>query len=313
MFSTRYAKFAWAVMVWNVLTALWGAFVRATGSGAGCGNHWPLCNGDVLPRTPQADTLVEFSHRITSGIALIGVLVLLVWAFRAFPKGHPVRWGAVGSAFFIITESLLGASLVIFGWVTNNDSAGRAVVVSIHLVNTFLLIASLAVTAWWASGQRPVVLPRYRWVIWGMRVGLLGLLVVGITGAITALGDTLFPAASLAEGLRQDMDPSRHFLIELRVWHPVISVLVGVYVAWLARLVSSINVSQQITRVARVLIVLVGIQLLMGFVNVLLLAPVWMQVVHLLLADGVWLSAVFLAASIAAVPVPRFEVSEKQG
>lgn len=307
MFSSRYAKFAWVVMVWNVLTALWGAFVRATGSGAGCGNHWPLCNGDVVPLSPRVDTMVEFSHRITSGIALIGVLILLIWAFRAFPKGHPVRWGAVGSAFFILTESLVGASLVIFGWVTNNDSAGRAIVVSIHLINTFLLVASLAVTAWWASGQRPVSLPRQGWLVWALRAGLLAVLVVGISGAITALGDTLFPAASVAEGLRQDMDPSRHFLIQLRVWHPLLSILTGAFMFWLARRLYDLALSPQITRVARILMIAVAVQLAAGFVNVLLLAPVWMQLLHLLLADIVWLSAVFLAASVAAVPVPRFE------
>ncbi|MFZ2489242.1 MAG: COX15/CtaA family protein, partial [Anaerolineae bacterium] len=229
MSSSRYTKLAWAVMIWNVLTALWGAFVRATGSGAGCGNHWPLCNGAVVPRAERVDTLVEFSHRITSGIALIGVLILLIWAFRSFPKGHAVRWGTVVSAFFIISESLLGAALVIFGWVTDDDSAGRAIVVSIHLVNTFMLIASLAVTAWWASNQRPIALHTQRWLVWALRAGLFGVLVIGVTGAITALGDTLFPASSVAEGLRQDMDPSMHFLIRLRVWHPLLSVLTGAF------------------------------------------------------------------------------------
>lgn len=312
MSSSRYAKLAWAVMIWNVLTALWGAFVRATGSGAGCGNHWPLCNGDVVPRAERVDTLVEFSHRITSGIALIGVLVLLIWAFRAFPKAHPVRWGAVVSAFFIISESLLGAALVIFGWVTDNDSAGRAIVVSIHLVNTFLLIASLAVTAWWASNQRPVALRTQRWLVWALRAGLLGVLVIGVTGAVTALGDTLFPAKSVAEGLRQDMDPSMHFLIRLRVWHPLLSVLTGAFLLFVARALRSQEITPQVKRLSEILTVAVIIQLLAGFVNVFLLAPVWMQLIHLLLADIVWLALIFLSASVAAVPVPRFEVAAQR-
>ena len=107
---TRFAKFAWFVLIWNVITALWGAFVRATGSGAGCGSHWPLCNGQVVPQAEQVATLVEFSHRIMSGLAMIGVLVLLIWAFRAYPKRHPVRFGAVASAVFIILEALVGAA-----------------------------------------------------------------------------------------------------------------------------------------------------------------------------------------------------------
>jgi protoheme IX farnesyltransferase len=304
---SRFAKFAWAVLVWNVIVVLWGAFVRATGSGAGCGNHWPLCNGDVVPVAPQIETLVEFSHRMTSGVALIGVLILLIWAFRAFPKGHPVRYGAVVSAFFIITESLVGAGLVIFGWVADDTSAERALVVSIHLFNTFLLVASLAVTAWWASNQRPITLQGRGWLVWALRAGLLGVLVIGISGAITALGDTLFPAASLAEGLRQDMDPSQHFLVQLRIWHPLLSILVGVYLLFLTRTLHSQETSPTVGKLSRLLAMFIVVQLAAGFVNVLLLAPVWMQIVHLLLADLVWISLVLISASVAAVPVPKFE------
>lgn len=306
---SRFAKFAWAVLIWNVIVVLWGAFVRATGSGAGCGNHWPLCNGAVVPLEPQIETLIELSHRLTSGVALIGVLILLIWAFRSFPKGHPVRWGAVASAFFIITESLVGAGLVIFGWVADDTSAERALVVSIHLFNTFLLLASLAVTAWWASGQRPIALQSRGWIVWALRAGLLGVLLIGISGAITALGDTLFPAASLAEGLRQDMDPSQHFLIQLRIYHPLLSILVGVYLLVLTRVLRSQETDLTVLKLSRLLAIVIVVQLAAGFVNVLLLAPVWMQIVHLLLADLVWISLVLLSASVAAVPVPRFQPS----
>lgn len=306
---SRFAKFAWAVLIWNVIVVLWGAFVRATGSGAGCGNHWPLCNGEVVPRAQQVETLVEFTHRLMSGAALIGVLIMIIWAFRAFPKSHPVRWGAAASAFFILSESLVGAGLVIFGWVADDTSVERALVVSIHLFNTFLLLASLAVTAWWASDKRPVALRGRGWIVWGLRAGLLGVLAIGIMGAITALGDTLFPAPSLAEGLRQDMDPSQHFLIQLRIWHPLLSILVGVYLLFLTRVLRSQETDVTVNKLSRVLTVLIVVQLGAGFVNVLLLAPVWMQIVHLLLADLVWLSLVLLSASVAAVPVPKFEIS----
>lgn len=304
---SRFAKFAWAVLAWNVLVVLWGAFVRATGSGAGCGNHWPLCNGTVVPIAPQIETLIELSHRLTSGVALIGVLVLLIWAFRAYPRRHPVRYGAVVSAVFILTESLVGAGLVIFGWVAEDTSAERALVVAIHLFNTFLLLASLAVTAWWASEQRPMALTSRGWIVWALRAGLLGVLVIGISGAITALGDTLFPASSLAEGLRQDMDPSQHFLIQLRIYHPLLSILVGVYLLVVTRILRSQETNPTVDRLGQILSIVIVVQLAAGFVNVLLLAPVWMQIVHLLLADLVWLSLVLLSASVAAVPVPRFE------
>jgi protoheme IX farnesyltransferase len=304
---SRFAKFAWAVLIWNVIVVLWGAFVRATGSGAGCGNHWPLCNGEVVPRAPQVETLIELSHRLTSGVALIGVLILLIWAFRGFPKRHPVRYGAVVSAVFIITESLVGAALVIFGWVADDTSAERALVVSIHLFNTFLLLASLAVTAWWASGKRPITLKSGGWIVWGLRAGLLGMLVIGITGAITALGDTLFPVASTGGGLRQSVEPGQHFLVQLRVWHPLLSILVGVYLLFLTRVLRGQETDPTVNKLGRLLAILIVVQLAAGFVNILLNVPVWMQIVHLLLADLVWISLVLLSASVAAVPVPKFE------
>ena len=309
---TRFAKFAWFVLIWNVITALWGAFVRATGSGAGCGSHWPLCNGQVVPQAEQVATLVEFSHRIMSGLAMIGVLVLLVWAFRAYPKGHPVRFGAVASAVFIILEALVGAALVLFGWVVDDASKERALVVSIHLTNTFLLLASLAVVAWWASNKRPIALYAHKWLVWGLRVGLLLVLLIGVSGAITALGDTLFPVSSVAEGLQQDFDKTASFLVRLRLWHPVLSILTGVYLLFLARLINSEHADPTVTRLSRLLAIFVVVQLAAGFVNVMLLAPVWMQVIHLLLADLVWLSLVLLSASVAAVPVPKFDVAAQQ-
>ena len=309
---TRFAKFAWFVLIWNVITALWGAFVRATGSGAGCGSHWPLCNGQVVPQAEQVATLVEFSHRIMSGIAMIGVLVLLIWAFRAYPKGHPVRFGAVASAVFIILEALVGAALVLFGWVVDDASKERALVVSIHLVNTFLLLASLAVVAWWASNKRPIALQAHRWLVWGLRAGLLLVLLIGVSGAITALGDTLFPVNSVAEGLQQDFDKSASFLVRLRFWHPILSILTGVYLLFLTRLLNAEHADPTVTRLSRLVAIFVIAQLAVGFVNVMLLAPVWMQVVHLLMADLVWLSLVLLSASVAAVPVPKFEMAAQQ-
>ncbi len=52
MSQAWFSRYAWGVLLWNVLVALWGAYVRATGSGAGCGSHWPTCNGEILPRAP---------------------------------------------------------------------------------------------------------------------------------------------------------------------------------------------------------------------------------------------------------------------
>jgi len=147
------AGFAWIVVAFNVAVAIGGAFVRATGSGAGCGNHWPLCNGQVVIGTPSMATVIEFVHRSMTGIDAAMVLGLLAWTFRAFPKRHAARLGAVLSTVFMFSEALIGATLVKFGLVVHDASPARAAVLSLHLVNTLTFLACLTLTAWWAGGH----------------------------------------------------------------------------------------------------------------------------------------------------------------
>lgn len=301
MVNNRFAKFTWGVLIYNLGVILWGALVRATGSGAGCGSHWPLCDGVVMPREPQVETLIELTHRLTSGVALILVAVMLVWALRSFPQNHPVRLGAKLSMFLIITEALLGAGLVLFEWVADDASLGRVISMPVHLVNTFLLLAALTLTAWWASGGEPVRLRGQGLLSWGFGIGFFGMMLVGASGAITALGDTLFPAGSLAEIGRFNYDATAHFLKSLRVWHPIVSILVGFYLAFLAGMMGFLRANRQIKRFALSLVVLFCIQLIAGLVNLILLAPVWMQLIHLLLADLIWIALVLLAAATLAV------------
>jgi heme A synthase len=223
---------------------------------------------------------------------------MLVWALRAYPKAHPVRLGAWLSMVFILTEALVGAGLVLFKWVAQDASTGRAISMAVHLVNTFLLLASLALTAWWASGGKALQLKGKGVALWGLILALLGVLILGVSGALNALGDTLFPAASLAEGIQQDFSPTAHFLIRLRLLHPTFAIMVGVYVILFSSLVSSGSPDVTTRRLSRGLILLVLLQLGAGLLNVALLAPVWMQITHLFLADAVWIILVFLAASI---------------
>lgn len=301
---SRFARYAWLVLGVNILVILWGAYVRASGSGAGCGSHWPLCNGVVIPRPEQIETVVEFVHRLTSGAALLLVLGQFVWARRLFVKSEPARLGANLSLVFIITEALVGAGLVLFGWTADDRSAGRAVSIVVHLVNTFLLLGSLALTAWWASGGARLVALRRDRLGWLLLVGLLGVTVIGASGALTALGDTLFPPGSLAAGLRQDFSSTAHYLERLRVLHPLLAVAISLYLLALAYFYDFGGRSPAAARLARLLMALVGMQLFAGLVNVLLLAPVWMQLVHLLLADAVWITLVLLAAAGLAQAAP---------
>jgi heme A synthase len=308
---SRFAKYAWGVLAYNLLVILWGVYVRASGSGAGCGSHWPLCNGEVIPQSPQVQTMIEFTHRLMSGLSLILVVGLVVWAFRSYPKGHPARLGASLSMFFIITEALVGAGLVLFSWVGQNASIGRVISMSVHLVNTFFLLASLSLTAWWSSGGERLRLRGQGLALWALGLGFLGVMLLGVTGSITALGDTLFPASSLAAGLQQDFSSTSHFIIRLRVWHPLIAISVGLYLIFVSLLLAMFRPSPRMKRFTLLLSGFFVLQLAAGLINLVLLAPVWMQLLHLLLADSVWIALVLLAANTFAASQTGYQLQDE--
>ncbi len=285
------------MLAYNLIVMMWGAFVRATGSGAGCGDHWPTCNGTVVPRDPSIATMIEFSHRFTSAMAGVLAIVLVIWAFRAYKKGHRVRKAAVVTLILMIIEGGIGASLVKLQLVAENASMGRALGLGLHLMNTFLLLGAISLTAWWAS-TRPggVSYAATKFTGW-LRVGLIGMLILGASGAVTALGDTLFPSGSLAEGLKADFSPTSHLLIRLRIWHPTLAIAVGGFLAVLSGLLIASKVHPQTKLIAKLLIGAVLFQIAWGFLNVLALAPVWMQLVHLLTSDILWILVVLLFVS----------------
>jgi heme A synthase len=300
----RFVRYVWFVLAYNLFVILWGAVVRATGSGAGCGSHWPLCNGEVVPQAPQVETMIEFTHRLTSGLAGILVIGMVVWAVRIFPRGHMARRGAWLSLIFIIIEGLLGAGLVLLELVGDNASVARATAMGIHLVNTLILIGFIGLTGWWGAGGQPLRLRNQGWTGWLLLGGVLGMMVIGATGAIAALGNTLFPSSSLQAGLVQDFDPTAHFLIRLRIWHPIISILLGVYLIAAANLISRWRPSSATRTAAAALLLLFFLQLGVGTINLVLKAPIALSLIHLMLADIVWLALVFLGAAALAVDAP---------
>jgi heme A synthase len=292
----RFAAYAWFVLAFSLAVIVWGALVRATRSGAGCGENWPLCNGQVVPSAPVLSTIIEFTHRVTSGPVLgVFILVLAIAAFRVFPAGHVVRRTASLGVLFTVTEALIGAALVRLGHVADNSSGWRGVTLSIHLTNTLVLLAALALTAWFATHaapQRPVK----AWS--GLALAIAGVLLLSVTGAIAALGDTLFATSSLAEGFRRDFAPGAPFFVRLRIVHPVLAVAVGAWlVAMAGRTILSSETSATAKRLGRGLIALTLAQIAIGAANLLLLAPLWIQLLHLLVADLVWISVVLLSVA----------------
>lgn len=287
------ARFAWCVLGYFILVVLWGALVRATNSGGGCGAHWPLCNGYVNPlHHPRLATIIEFAHRQSTTVATCLMLVLAVWTFRATLKGHRARKAALWSVFFLGTEALLGAALVLRGWVEQNASTGRVIAQAIHFTNTLLLMAALTLTAAFLGERRNE--PRARSSKVAAWTAVLATIVMGATGALAALADTLFPSPSVMAGLAEDFARNPPVLVRMRWLHPAAALVGSCCVVWMV--VQRVRARQRWDRLSLVVTSLLALQFVLGVADVLLLAPAWMQLLHLLGADLYWVALVKLAA-----------------
>src|SRR5271169_2739931 len=307
-------RFAWAVLAYNVAVVLWGAAVRATGSGAGCGDHWPLCNGTVIQHAPRVDTIIEFTHRLTSGLSLISVLALLVWTFKTTVKGHLARAAAAASVGFTLVEAILGALLVKLGLTAQSQSPLRAPYLALHLTNTLLLLAALTLTAHFLSRAHGYTRNTIRMVApMGAAAGVLIVLVVGVTGSLAALGDTLFPATSIGAALAQDFSATSGWLVRWRWTHPTIAFFASIFLIWLLVRAARRSAHWDNRRLSALVLILLAAQYLLGVLDVVLLAPVWLQVAHLLGADVLWAALVVLAARVTLEPVAQGTGIRDQG
>ncbi|MDR3723090.1 MAG: COX15/CtaA family protein [Terracidiphilus sp.] len=305
--SPHLLRYSWAVLAYFIAVILWGTLVRATGAGAGCGNHWPLCNGTVLQHTASVNTLVEFTHRITSGLSLLAVLGLMLWTWTATERGHLARAASVAAVAFTVMEAILGALLVALGLTAQSLSPLRPWFLALHLTNTLLLLAVLALTAHLLSRKTGYCRKTVRLVApWGALLGILVVMAVGVTGSLAALGDTLFPASSLAGALSQDfaqdLTSPAGWLVRWRWTHPVIAVIASAFLVWL--LLRAVRGEGKKTHrgLSALVVALLASVYLLGLLDAALLAPVWAQVAHLLAADSLWVALVVLTAQLTLKP-----------
>lgn len=302
--SLALRRFAWAVLAYFIAVILWGSLVRATGSGAGCGDHWPLCNGTVVQHSPRLDTLIEFTHRVTSGISFFSAVGLLIWTFLGTARGHLARTVAVATVVFTLIEAILGALLVKLGLTAHSLSPLRAPYLALHLTNTLLLLAALTLTAHFLSRREGVTRDTVRVVApIGALAGALVLLVVGVTGSLAALGDTLFPATSLGAALAHDFSATSNWLVRWRWTHPTVAFFASIFLIWLLVRASRHTVHWDNRGLSALVLILLAAQYILGILDVVLLAPTWLQVVHLLGADVLWAALVVLTARVALEPI----------
>ena len=298
--SRAFTRFAWATYAYLLAVILFGAWVRITGSGAGCGSHWPTCHGELIPRSPSIQTMIEYTHRLTSGACGLLALALVAWAVKAFGARSRVALASWAVLFFVIVEGAIGAGLVLAELVADDASEARAIVISLHLVNTLTLVGASALAAWWSRDSSQAggssSLDR-RWVL----AVLFGLVLTSMSGAITALGDTLFPVklvegVPLVDRLREDLSATQHFLVRLRILHPVIACALALGAGWVA--LSARDVTTGLVRnIATAALAFTILQVALGFTNIALGAPGWMQLLHLLAAQLLWTCFLLLLVS----------------
>jgi cytochrome c oxidase assembly protein subunit 15 len=304
--SPALRRFAWGVLAYFIAVILWGSLVRATGSGAGCGDHWPLCNGTVMQHSPRVDTMIEFTHRITSGLSFFSAVGLLVWTFLGTARGHLARAASIAAVAFTLVEAILGALLVKLGLTAQSQSPLRAPYLALHLTNTLLLLATLTLAAHLLDRKYGYTRETIRLTApIGAVATIFGVLVVGVTGSLAALGDTLFPATSFGAALAQDFSATSGWLLRWRWTHPALALLASVFLIWLLLRAGKRTAHWDNRGLSALVLILLAVQYVLGLMDVVLLAPTWLQIVHLLGADVLWAALVVLTARVTLEPIKQ--------
>lgn len=269
------------MVVYTLIIILWGAWVRISGSGDGCGDHWPLCHGAAIPLGSPVKTWIEVSHRYSTALFGVLILVQIVWVIRKGSEGSAAQKWVGLTLLFTVTEALIGRSLVKEGLVTDSESLLRLVVMPLHLLNTSALIFSQVMCA--ESIKFHFRLPTKLHGL-GARVGLMlaGIIVLLLTsGAIAALGAHLLPAESIAVGLQQDFQSQSHLAVKLRLLHPIAGLIIPTFVAGYFFSAGRRSTNKEINNITYQLSVLTLCMMLIGIATLMSLSPVWLKLLHL--------------------------------
>ena len=283
-------SYAKAGLLLSIASILAGAFVRATGSGDGCGATWPTCKGKIIPALSDTSELIEFSHRSVSGILLVVTLIIFSKT-RKFQKGSLVRTVTNYLTFFVIFEALIGAVIVIFEWVGLNSSLPRIIAVPIHLVNTFGLLGSYAILYKILQDDLQNIKNMFNKNF--LLISSLFLL-SGATGSITALADVLFPSASFVEGFLADFDRTSEVLTRLRILHPIISSTLSIVLY-----VYATGIRKKYNVGVKPLQILILIAVFLGVINVLSNIVLPLSILHLAIADFLWISYIYVSIDLS--------------
>lgn len=258
-------KFLLVFWIYTLIVIFWGAWVRISHSGDGCGDHWPLCQAEFIPDLTQKKTFIEYFHRLMTGA--YGIIVLLIFLKLRKHTRNLVRKLNTWLLVLMITEALIGALLVKLSLVTVNDSYMRLLFMILHQFNSFMLtgVTYLLFKA---------INPEFKFE---PSKKLLLFLTVSVSGAIAALSVTLFPSISLLQGIIDDFSHDSHIFIKLRVVHPFLaSTIMTGFMIWLFM--------KNQTRFALEIL----FAMFIGVITLITLSPVALKIAHLGLAHVLW-------------------------
>jgi heme o synthase len=302
--NSSFANYAWVVLAYNFLVVAWGVFLRASNFGDGCGTNWPFCGGEKNPAKGSLATLVESSHRLSTMLVGVLVIIMLVWSIRKFERGHLARrasWVVLGLTLF---EGFIGRHLVVRELVTSNDTVERALWMCLHVTSTFGLLGAIAIAALSASHIRPLQFKKQGVAGWLLATGFIGTILLGVSGAISAFGHQVRPDV---HGLSDRLKPAAFWASKLAVAHPVGSASIGLFLLLMVGLVQHLRPDPFVRNAGKLVIGLLGVQMLVGLINIFYKAPIGLQMVHLVMADANWVSLVVLAVAALGVGIEPVE------
>ncbi len=278
-------RFSWVLVLYTVVVIAWGAWVRISGSGDGCGDHWPLCRGEVVPVSAPVKTWIEVSHRYSTALYGLLVCILVGLTQKRFEGKHPARVWAVATLLFTVTEALIGRELVALKLVNQSTDSLRLIVMPLHLINTSLLLLSTVMAA---ESIRFGDLPRSQVPPPLKRAGLLAafsILLIVTSGAVAALGSHLAPSQSLITGFMKDWASDSLLAVRLRFLHPVLALALGLLLLHFAQRVEQHCGTSRARVWLRRFQITVAAALAIGVCTLLSLAPPWLKLLHLTVAN----------------------------
>jgi heme A synthase len=307
--DSRIPILAWSMLWLTVAVVVGGALVRATDSGAGCGESWPICGGQIIPEIGNYHTAIEVSHRLMTGLLGFVLIAVFVLVRRHYDKSHRLRRAVFVAGILLIIESLLGASLVLFGWVEFDASIARLIVVPIHLVNTFLLVAAMTAVAFFADGGAGFRVDPKKTLDKVLGGSLLIILIIGATGALNALADTLIKSDALRTAVGDEILVTESVLRQIRTIHPFVAIIGGLALFMLVRYLTA-EASKRVKLIGLGVQAIIWAQFILGLLNIALNVPLEIQLVHLFVADLLWISFVVIALHLLSDRYPTVASSE---